>query len=58
MTVFDRLMQTEGIQVQRLIIGIVQNVIASYPESYFLEDSAEPLVRPEVITGYCFCIFR
>ena len=37
MTVMDRLMQTEGIKVQLMVMQIINQVISTFPDSYFVD---------------------
>lgn len=37
MTVLDRLMQTEGIEIQLIVISIVNQAISTFPDLYFVE---------------------
>jgi hypothetical protein len=37
MTVLDRLMQTEGIRIQLIVINIVNQIVSSFPDSYFVD---------------------
>lgn len=52
MTVLDRSMQTEGIEIQLLVIRILNQAIISFPDSYFV-DSDVPHQGKRIIGSDC-----